>query len=196
MFSKKQNEENPTPPAAPVPNLAALDQPASAAEKKAPLPVPPGALNPEMIAYINATLAETVKSVFASMTPVLRDLALTPEKIAQAEALRRAPDAAQVEREQREKKLQHLEMEENRENQRRAQESCGHRYANGALSVSRVSNFPDRQPRFTCHLCGLWCHPREWEILPPTKDEPRGVPRIRDAHPLYAAFLKELSVRG
>ena len=198
MFEKKKSEETPTTQAAP--DLSALSASAEGAKSKAvevakTISTPP-MLSPEGQAYTSQLINEAVKGVFAQLGPLLESIALTPEKIAKAEELRRAPDPAKVQREEREKKLQHMEVEENRENQRRVRAACSHRYPSGQSAVNVVRNYPDQQPRGVCVLCHEFFEPKHWEILPPTKNEPRGVPRIAPAHPQYKLVLEALAAKG
>src|SRR5712675_1171622 len=67
------------------------------------IPTPASLLTPEAQAFLSASISEAVKGVFASMAPLLSSIALTPEKLAEAEALRRAPDPAKIRRELRER---------------------------------------------------------------------------------------------
>jgi hypothetical protein len=152
------------------------------------LQVPPSGLTPEMLAYINSTTAATIKEVIAGMMPVISQLAMTPEKIALAEEIRRRPTAEQEAmkaREKRERLLTQQEASENAANKRALQENCAHRYPTGQLSVSTCRNYPDRQPRFLCHLCTSFFTPREWRIGPPDAENPRGVPFVAEPHPQY-----------
>jgi hypothetical protein len=151
-----------------APDLSALAQAAPPAKQSATepesvpkkIPTPPAALTPEVQAYMNSSLSMAVKEIFASMGPLLSSIALTPEKLAQAEALRRAPDPAAVARELRERKMTQQEAEENRANLLRNQAACPHRYPTGQLSTNVVRNYPDRRERFICMLCQSFFQPR------------------------------------
>jgi hypothetical protein len=194
----KTEKEKETPATQASPDLSGVSQPGhpTKEEIREALKPPVTALNPETIGFINASISAAVTSAMASMGPVLEKIALTPEKLAEAEALRRAPDPAQAEREAREKKLQHLEMAENRDRLQKVRENCPHTYNSGQASINVVSNFPDRQMRGICVVCGEWFNPREWRIGPPTKDEPRGVAYIADAHPQYGRVLQRAAQLG
>jgi predicted O-linked N-acetylglucosamine transferase (SPINDLY family) len=170
-------------------DLTGLD---SAAEKR--IPVPPAALTPEMQCYMNASLSAALKEALAGLAPILQSIALTPEKIELMESARRAPtpdQAAAAARNKREKALALEEADQNRKNLKLSQENCLHRYVSGALSVSAIRNYPDRQSRFVCHRCMAIFQPRHWEILAPTAEFPRGVEKIVDADPLYVQIAKE-----
>jgi hypothetical protein len=152
-------------------------------------PLPNAALTPEMLAYINETTAATIKQVLAGMMPMISQLAMTPEKIALAEEIRRKPTAEQEavkNREKRERKLMQQEAAENEANKKALQSACSHRYVTGQVSCSICRNFPDRQPRFLCHLCATWFTPREWRIGAPDAENPRGKAFVAEAHRQYA----------
>jgi hypothetical protein len=160
------------------------------------IPTPPAALTPEMQAFVSASISEAVKGLFAQMGPILQSIALTPEKLMQAEQLRRAPDPAKVVREAREKRLMREEQEENRQNLLRNQALCPHRYPTGATSINGVRNYPDRQPRGICVLCQKVFEPRRWVIGAPDQDNPRGKAYIADADPQYGLVLEALASKG
>ena len=158
--------------------------------------VPPELLNPASQAYMNSLIGAAIREAMAGMAPILQSIALTPEKIEAMEAARRAPtsdQAAAAARSKREKALMKEELEQNRKNLNASQENCLHRYVSGALSVSAIRNYPDRQSRFVCHRCMAVFYPREWRINAPTAEFPRGVEQIVDAHPLYISIAKEWS---
>jgi len=158
-----------------------------------PLKVPVIALDPTVQAYMNSSISAAVKEIFASMGPVFEKISLTPEKLALAEKIRRAPteeqEAAKA-RERRELKNMQADEAENRKNRERIQAACPHKYKTGLSSIGTIHNFPDRQARGMCMQCSIQIHPREWVILAPSAEHPRGVPMVRDAHPLYHLVLE------
>ena len=95
LFPKKET-------ATPAVDLSGLESAASAEQPK--LSPPPAALTPEVMAFMNASISATVKELFASMGPLLQSIALTPEKMAEAERLRRAPTEEQLQSKDREKR--------------------------------------------------------------------------------------------
>jgi len=198
MWTKsKEKEETPETPA--TLDLSALAQPATqlATEPKpSKLKTPDAMLTPENQAYTNNLISEAVKGVFAQLGPLLESIALTPEKLAQAEALRRAPDPALVARELRERKLMQQDQEENRANLLRTQAACIHKYPTGQWAVNPIHNYPDRQERFICSLCQSFFEPRRWTIQAPDAENPRGKAVIVDAHPQYHLVREVLSTRG
>jgi hypothetical protein len=193
MFEKKVKDES---PAIDLSSLSVAGGPASEPEPK--LRVPPQALTPEVQAFMNTSISATIKEIFAGMQPMLASIALTPEKIEQMEAARRAPtedERARKAREKREKALQKEEIDQNRKNLKASQENCLHRYVNGSQSISAVRNYPDRQTRFICHLCMSYFEPRHWEVgILPTAENPHGSDKIVDASPLYVQIFKEWSL--
>lgn len=164
------------------------------------LKLPDELLNPAAQAATNAMLAAAVKeavaSAMAAIAPILQSVAMTPEKIAQAEQLRRAPDPKAVEREARERALTQQEAEENRRNRENIQASCPHRYPNGATAISCIHNYPDRAPRGLCMVCQIYLEPKRWVIGAPDKENPRGRAYIAPEHPLYHLVLEREAAAG
>lgn len=161
--------------------------------------VPKESLTPDSQAYTNHLISEAVKSVFAQLGPVLERIAITPEKIAEAEKIRRAPTDAQIAalaREQRERKLTQQEAEENRKNLLRNQANCPHKYPTGQWSIGVIRNYPDRRERFVCMLCQCLFQPSRWEIGPPDAENPRGKAYIAEAHPQYNLVREVLASKG
>jgi hypothetical protein len=173
-------------------DLTALN--ASAPEKRRN--IPPELLTPGAQAAMNQNTAEMVRELFSQLAPLLKDISLSPEKLALMEQLRRAPTEDQEKaaaRSKREKTLMIQEQTENAKNLANRQAGCLHRYKTGALSLGIVRNFPDRQPRGTCMMCGIWIHPREWRIGAPTEEHPRGREYIVDAHPQFNLVIEAIN---
>jgi hypothetical protein len=190
-------------PAPEAPALIGLAQPAPAAQS-APepeaawkkIPTPAALLMPEAQAYTNNLISEAVRGVFERLGPILQSIALTPEKLAEAEALRRAPDPALVAREMRERRLMQQEQEENRANLMRNQTNCPHKYPTGQWAVCPVRNYPDRRERFICNLCQSFFQPKRWEIGAPDAENPRGRAYIAEEHPQYRLVREVLAQKG
>lgn len=188
MFRKEpETPATPSAPATPAPDLSALSASAQPPKEKPAEAiknvVPPAMLSPESIAFMNSSIAAAVREAVSSLGPIM----------VQMEQARRAPTPEQQTaqaREERERANLAQDLNEQRLGKERLQERCPHKYPSGQYAISVIHNFPDRQARGTCHLCGCWFHPREWEILAPTRQNPRGVPRIRDAHPMYKVILE------
>jgi hypothetical protein len=172
---------------------APANEPEASAEK---IPTPAVLLTPEAQAYTNNLISEAVKGVFAQLGPLLESIALTPQKLAEAEKLRRAPDPAKIARELRERKLMQQDQEETRANLLRNQAHCIHKYPTGQWAVNPVRNYPDRQERFICSLCQSFFQPKRWEIAAPDADNPRGRAFIAEAHKDYDRVREVLMTKG
>jgi hypothetical protein len=196
MSFTKKDKDTTEPTAAALLCLIAPAVTATEPEAAKKIPTPAVLLTPEAQAYTNNLISEAVKGVFAQLGPLLQSIALTPEKLAQAEALRRAPDPAAVARELRERKLMQQEQKENEDNLRRNQANCPHKYPTGAWAVNVVRNYPDRQERFVCSLCQSFFQPKRWEIGAPDADNPRGRAYIADEHPQYHLVREVLASKG
>lgn len=150
------------------------------------------ALSAEAIAVINTTTAkavqEAVTAVFASLAPALRDMAITPEKL--REANRPYEDPAKAAREKRESlKSKQDEAEIARATaERRAM--CPHVDKRGQSSINLCHNQPDHQPRGVCVICGDWIFPREWRIGAPDEKNPRGKAYLVEPHKDYKMVLQ------
>lgn len=142
---------------------------------------------PEAQASVNAVIAATVKesvqAIFASLGPVLKDMAVTPEKL--REGLKPWQDPAKIARELRESLKSRADEEEIRKQDAARKANCPHLDQNGRSSLRLVHNQLDHQPRGLCVLCGDWVHPREWRIGPPTEKEPKGHAYLVPAHKDY-----------
>jgi hypothetical protein len=161
--------------------------------------VPKEMLTPDSQAYTNKLISEAIKGVFAQLGPVFESIALTPEKIAQAEKIRRAPtdsEIAALAREQRERKLTQQEAADNRKNLLRNQANCPHKYPTGQWAVGVIRNYPDRRERFVCMLCQSLFEPSRWVIGPPDADNPRGKAYIEKEHPQYQLVREVLASKG
>lgn len=130
-------------------------------------------ITPMAQAAVNAMIAssvrEAVASVFASLSPVLKDMALTPEKLTAALTavnthIETPAEVASRLREERESQKSRDDEAENRKQLAARRAACSHRDKNGKTAICITHNFPDHQPRGVCPLCGDWVHPREWRI--------------------------------
>lgn len=150
------------------------------------------ALSAEAIAVINSATAkavqEAVTAVFTSLGPVLKDMAITPEKL--REANRPYEDPAKAAREARESlKSKQDEAEIARITaERRAM--CPHLDKNGRSSINLCHNQPDHQPRGVCVICGDWIFPREWRIGAPDEKNPRGKAYLVEPHKDYKMVIQ------
>jgi len=170
--------------------LKNLDAPA------VPVKTPEALLTPESQAATNAMISAAIRGVFEQLGPMLEKMALTPEKLAESERLRRAPDPAVIARELRERKLMAADLEDAERQKAANQSACPHAYPTGQAAWHVVRNYPDRNPRYTCPLCSCWVTPREWRIGAPDAENPRGRAYIAPEHPLYREASKILASKG
>ena len=148
---------------------------------------------PEQIALTNSLVKacgarEAVTAVFASLKPVLQDMALTPEKL--REANRPYEDPKKAARELRESLKSKQDEAQIQKDVAARRARCTHSYVNGVSAVNCVHNFFDNQPRGVCMICMDWITPREWRIGPPDAENPRGKPFLAPAHPAYLTVLQ------
>lgn len=150
------------------------------------------ALTPEQLGAMNeitsAAVNEAVKGVFSALGPLLEKMAITPEKL--REANRPYEDPAKVARQVREMALWRADMDEQREKNQEYKDNCLHQDDNQRSSIRLIRNFPDRQPRGVCVKCHDLIHPKEWRIGPPDAKNPRGKAYLADAHKNYLTVLQ------
>jgi hypothetical protein len=164
----------------------------------------PAGITPELAAYMNSQITSAVAQTVAAMSQGQN--AMTAEGLASAltgaltaaETARRAPSETEIaykKRQAREKKAMRDEEDANAANKKLTQDNCPHRYVNGQLAVAQVLNFHDRNPRFLCMKCHLLIQPRHWEVgMYPTEENPKGVDKIVDGHPLWPSICKEYAI--
>jgi hypothetical protein len=150
------------------------------------------ALSPEALGVINSTVSMAVQAavseVFKSLVPVLKDMALTPEKL--REASKPYEDPAKLARELRESLKSKQDEAEIQRATKARRDACPHLDANGRSSINLVHNQPDHQPRGICVVCGDWIHPREWRIGPVDEKNPRGKAYLVEPHKDYRIVLQ------
>jgi hypothetical protein len=155
------------------------------------------ALSPEALAMIHtataAAVQEAISSLFQNFMPALKDMALTPEKI--REANRPYVDPLKAARDLRESLKSKKEEIENQKRLAAFRASCSHTYNNGITAICLVHNQPDHQPRGICVLCSDWIHPKEWRIGIPTEKEPNGHAYLVEPHKDYSRVMT-LEVRS
>ena len=150
------------------------------------------ALSPEALAVINSATAkavsEAVQAVFMNLAPVLKDMAITPEKLREANKPYTDPKIAA--RELRESlKSQQDEAEIAKMNAAR-RAACPHLDKNGRAAICLVHNQPDHQPRGVCVVCGDWIHPKEWRIGAADDENPRGRAYLVEPHKDFRIVLQ------
>ena len=126
---------------------------------------------------------DAIKGVFEQLAPVLQSIALTPEKI--REANKPYVDPAAIARELREREKTRKDTEEGRARTRAQQENCPHLDKNGKWAINLQHNFPDHKPRGMCPLCFIYIEPAHWDLHPPTPEFPDGEPYVIPEHRLY-----------
>lgn len=160
------------------------------------------ALSPEIMATINASTSaavkEAVSAVFASLAPMLKDMAITPEKI--REANKPYVDPAKIARELRESLKSKADEEEQRRLDRARRDACTHLDKNGRTAICLIHNYPDHQPRGICPICQDLIHPKEWRIAPTEEmaielarlsgEPPKGRAYIVPAHRDYRTVMQ------
>ena len=156
---------------------------------------------PETIASINEMIKAAVDSALASqaqnrgltmadLAPILKEIALTPEKL---EALKKPYEDPAVARRKLREQMNFKDEEKDTEKRKQdAKHNCTHMHpgASGLLAISFVNNFYDRQTRATCMKCGEWFAPREWRVGAPDEKNPKGRPYIAPAHPQWDLVRK------
>ena len=156
------------------------------------------AMTPELLAAVNAATTAAVKEAIAGMSVIMADtikaLAMTPEKM--REANKPYVDPAKERREIREKMKFREDEAQNEIEKRRQRENCRHFYPNNLCAVSVIRNFFDRNPRGVCMLCQDWLNPREWVIDAPTDEFPRGHARIAAEHKDYKLVIQAIQKNG
>lgn len=142
----------------------------------------------EMKALVGAAVKEAVAGVFEQLGPLLASMAITPEKL--REANKPYKDPAVIARELREMLIWKEDEAEARRQTQERQDACPHLDNNGRSSIQLIHNFPDRQPRGICAKCHAYIHPREWRIGAPDDKHPRGVPFLVEPHKNYPIVMQ------
>lgn len=150
------------------------------------------ALSPEALGAINSATAAAVQAAIGSLMqgflPALKDMAITPEKL--REANKPWVDPAVVARELRESLKSKADEAEIAKATALRRANCPHLDKNGRSALSLVHNQPDHQPRGICVLCADWIHPKEWRIGPATPEEPRGHAYLVEPHKDYRIVMQ------
>jgi hypothetical protein len=105
---------------------------------------------------------EIIKEVFTGFAPILKDIALTPDKI--REATKPYVDPAAIARELREREISRQQFNEARKITKAMQEACPHKDKNEKWAINLQHNFPDHQPRGICPHCNYCIEPAHWVI--------------------------------
>jgi hypothetical protein len=113
-------------------------------------------------------IRETVKELIAELGPVFQSIALTPEKL--REAQKPYEDPAKLARELHEQESWRRQEVEKEATRKALQESCPHKDKNGKLNISLQHNYHDHMPRGICMVCGIFIHPAYWDYRPVTDE--------------------------
>lgn len=150
------------------------------------------ALSAEAIGAINmatqAAVQSTIEALMKGLIPVFKDMAITPEKL--REANRPYEDPKKKLREERESAKSKQDEKELQELTAARRANCPHLDKNGRSSIDLVHNMPDHQPRGVCVVCGDWIHPREWRIGASDSQNPRGRAYLVEPHKDYRVVLQ------
>lgn len=144
-------------------------------------------MNAIIAAATNAAVKEAISGVFSQLGPLLESLAITPEKL--REANKPYKDPAVIARELREMLLWKEDEAEARRILAARQDACQHIDDNNRSTIRLDHNWPDRQPRGFCMHCHAYIHPREWRIGAPDAKHPRGVPYLVEPHKNYSTVM-------
>lgn len=133
----------------------------------------------------NIDVRALVKELFAEFMPVMQNMALTPDKL--REAQKPYVDPMELARKNHERK-EFQESERQRDADIRAsQERCSHLDENGKYAIRVQRNFHDGMSRGICLHCMLMIEPAHWDWRPKTL--PDGSLRheafVVQPHPLY-----------
>ena len=153
-----------------------------------------GEINVAMSLAIKDAVAGAVAAAMAGLAPILKEVALTPEKL--REINKPYVDPAKIARNERETELWREDIEAQRAQMQATQDNCLHTYDNGLTSIQLEHNFPDRQPRGLCVQCHALIYPREWRIGAPTKANPRGTPYLFGPHKDYGKVMQLAAKKG
>lgn len=131
-------------------------------------------------------IRETVKQLFAEMAPILQSIALTPEKLREAQKPYIDPDV--LARENHEQEEWRKQEQEQRANTEARQAACSHKDKNQRWSIALQHNFHDNMPRGVCARCRIHIYPAHWDYRPitdPTTGKITNQSFIVQEHPLY-----------
>jgi hypothetical protein len=153
------------------------------------------ALSPEQLGAMNAMVAAAVKEAMVGMAavfaPMVQQMAITPEKL--REANRPYVDPKKKLREDRETKLWREDIDDARRTTQMSKDNCIHQDDNQRTSIRLIRNFPDRQVRGVCVKCQDIIHPKEWRIGAPDEQNPRGVAYTVAPHKDYLIVRQLMS---
>jgi hypothetical protein len=130
-------------------------------------------------------MRDLVRDIFKEFAPVLQSIALTPDKL--REAQKPYEDPLKLARELHEQQQWRKQELEKSELKKARQTACPHKDKQQKWSVQLQHNFHDRLPRGICSLCELFIHPAYWDYRPITNPDGTVTDKafIIKEHPLY-----------
>jgi hypothetical protein len=150
------------------------------------------AMNSAVKEAVAMAVAEAVKSVFAGLAPVLKDMQLTPEKM--NELKQPYIDPLVKSREERENRNSRVQAEEQRKLDDLRKANCPHLDKSNNLALGLLRNFHDRNPRGVCMLCNDLIHPKEWRIGAPDEKTGETVAYLAPEHKDYGLVRRAISM--
>jgi hypothetical protein len=150
------------------------------------------AMNSAVKEAVAMAVAEAVKSVFAGLAPVLKDMQLTPEKMNELKKPFIDPKIAS--REERENKNSRAQAEEQRLADEFRRAHCPHLDKSNNLALGLLRNFHDRNPRGVCMLCNDLIHPKEWRIGAPDPNTGETAAYLVAEHKDYGLVRRAISM--
>jgi len=125
------------------------------------------------------------QGIAAALKDILPAIALTPEKL--REAQKPWEDPMVTARKNHEQEQWRRQEQEKEANKRSLQEHCAHKDANEKWNISLQHNYHDHLPRGICKICGLFIHPAYWDYRPVVQADGSVKDKafIVKEHPLY-----------
>jgi hypothetical protein len=126
-----------------------------------------------------------IKEIFAEFAPIMQSMALTPDKL--REAQKPYVDPMDIAKHNHARK-QFQEDERQRDaDKAERQARCSHLDENGKYAIRLQRNFHDGMARGICLHCMLCIEPQHWDWRPVTKADGsiENEAFIEKAHPLY-----------
>lgn len=139
----------------------------------------------EVKSMIAETTKETTKAIFEQFAPLMQSMALTPDKL--REANKPWEDPAALARKNHEQENWRRQETDKTAAFKQRQTQCTHKDRNGLYAISLQHNFHDNMPRGICLKCELYIHPTYWDYRPVTAKDGTITEKalVVPAHPLY-----------
>jgi hypothetical protein len=142
-------------------------------------------MNEETKELVRGLVGDAVREMFKELAPVLQSIALTPEKL--REAQKPYEDPAKLARQLHEKQQWQKQEMERSEAEKARQAACTHKDKNQKWAIRLQHNYPDFHPRGMCNNCGIFIHPAYWDYRPITNPDGTITDKaiLTKQHPLY-----------